>query len=155
MQQADSRVQIWNLEALGRAATRDPGRLRRSRFAGWALVAATLVVLAGCASLPSVQGDPITDISLIAGKWAGTMTPGSEGFREPFYATIGADGSLSATWGSSSGFGTVVISNGRATYEMEPSVHEGSLTLYAEGGKRTLVFDDQWSPFRAEVTPQR
>jgi hypothetical protein len=151
----DRRVQPVTLGTLDQTATRGPRWRRRGRLSGAALVAAALVVVAGCASLPSVEGDPIPDMALIAGKWAGTMTPSSQGFRDLFYATIGADGSLTAVWGSSSAFGRIVLSNGHATYEMEPSVQEGTLRLYTEGGKRTLVFDDQWSPFRAEVTPQR
>jgi hypothetical protein len=130
------------------------GRTARRVLAGRALGAATLAVLAGCASFTPVAGAPITSIALIAGKWAGTMSPGSQGFREPFYLTIGTDGTLMAAWGSNTAWGRVAIQNGHAAYEMHPSVYEGTLRLYDDGGKRTLVLDDLWSPFRAEVTPQ-
>ena len=32
-------------------------------------------IMTSCASLPSVAGEPITDIDQIVGKWAGTITP--------------------------------------------------------------------------------
>jgi hypothetical protein len=62
------------------------------RWLGRILLAATLVVVAGCASMPAVAGAPISDVGVIAGKWAGTMTPGDE----PFYLTITPGGTLTA-----------------------------------------------------------
>ena len=120
----------------------------------WGFAAIAVALLVGCASFQSVEGVPITGMSQIAGKWAGTMNPGSVGGEEPFYLTIGADGTLTAAWGANSGYGKVTIRNGRAKFDMEPNVREGPLRLYDSGGKRTLVLDDIWSSFRAQVTPQ-
>jgi len=47
---------------------------------------------------PSASGAPITDIDQIAGKWAGTINSGHQGFADPFYLTIMPDGKLIAGW---------------------------------------------------------
>ena len=128
-------------------------KTRRRSWPSWLLLAATLAVTTGCASLTSATGAPITDIRLIAGEWAGTMAPGREG-EEPFYLTITADGRLTAVWGENTAWGTVTIQNGQATYEMHPPVYEGTITLYDDGGKRQLVLKDLWGPFTAWVVPR-
>ena len=130
-------------------------RTGRRSWPSWLLLAATLAVMTGCASLTSATGAPITDIHLIAGQWAGTMTPGREGEEEPFYLTITADGRLTAVWGANTAWGTVTIQNGQARFEMHPSVYEGTITLYDDGGKRQLVLKDLWDPFAAWVVPRR
>ena len=125
---------------------------------GWwrvcGLLVATLVIFAGCASLKAARGVPITDINLIAGKWAGTMTPGPGG-QQAIYLTITPDGKLTAIWGLNTAWGTVTVQNGQASYNMEPPVYEGTITLYVEGDRRTLVMDDTWASFNAQVTPQK
>ena len=127
------------------------------RLGGWrgsALLVVALVILAGCGSLKPARGVPITDINLIAGKWAGTMTPSPSG-EQAFYLTITPDRKLTAAWGGNTAWGTVTLQNGRATYNMEPPVYEGTITLYVDGDRRTLVMDDTWASFNAQVTPQR
>src|SRR6266851_4133900 len=106
-----------------------------------ALLLVTLTILVGCASFPSASGAPITDIDQIAGKWAGTINPGHNGFEDPFYLTITPDRKLVAGWGVNTSWGTVTIRNGQATFEMQPPVAEGSIRLYLDGGKRTLLMD--------------
>jgi hypothetical protein len=109
-----------------------------------------LVLVAGCASLQPAAGTSITDIGAIAGKWAGTVTPGNE----PFYLTITPDGALTATWGPNYTWGRVTVGSGKATFTMEPGLLEGTVTLYASGGSRRLVLDDDWSTFYAQVVPR-
>ena len=125
---------------------------------GWrrtsGLLVVTLVIFAGCGSFKSAQGVPITDINLIAGKWAGTVTPAPSG-EQGFYLTITPDGKLTAAWGPNTAWGAVVIQNGRATYNMGPPVYEGTITLYVDGDRRRLVMDDTFASFNAEVTPQK
>jgi len=82
-----------------------------------ALLLVTLTILVGCASFPSASGAPITDIDQIAGKWAGTINPGHNGFEDPFYLTITPDRKLVAGWGVNTSWGTVTIRNGQATFE--------------------------------------
>lgn len=124
-------------------------------WGGFALLVMVLAVLAGCASsMQAARGAPITDIDLLAGKWAGTMTPGSDG-QDAFYLTITPDRKLTAAWGANTAWGTVTLQDGKATYQMEPFEHEGTMTLYLDGARKTLVLDDLWSPFNAWVTPQQ
>jgi hypothetical protein len=124
-------------------------------LAGLFFATIALALAGGCASsLQPVQGAPIANAAQIAGKWAGTMSPGSLGGEEPFYITIGADGTYNAWWGANTGFGKITVKNSRAKFEMDPGEREGPLRLYDAGGKRTLVLEDTWSSFRAQVTPQ-
>jgi len=115
----------------------------------------TLTILTGCASLSPPRGAPITDIDQIAGKWVGTINPGYNSFEDPFYLTIMPDGKLVAGWGINTSWGTVTIRNGQATFQMEPPIAEGSIRLYLDGGKRTLIMDAVIPSFTAQVTPQR
>jgi hypothetical protein len=121
-------------------------------WARYILLTAALVVIAGCASIRATTGAPISDMSLIAGKWAGTIDRG--GSEDPFYLTINADGTLTAAWARDHAWGKVMLQSGKATFEMEPGVYEGTVTLYDDGGKRTLVLDDLWKSFRARVAPE-
>lgn len=130
--------------------------MRRNQLLWWWGGSALLVMtLAGCAaSMQAARGAPITDINLLAGKWAGTMTPGSGG-QDAFYLTITPDRKLTAAWGPNTTWGTVTLKDGKATYQMEPLEYEGTMTLYLDGAKKTLVLDDTWLPFNARVTPQQ
>ena len=133
--------------------------MRRSRFdgrrSGWLLMLAILVLGAGCAgSMQSAQGVAVSDINQLAGKWAGLVTPAGSG-QDAIYVTITTDRKLTAAWGSNTAWGTVSIQNGKATYQMEPLEYEGTMTLYDEAGKKTLIIDDLWRPFNARMTPQQ
>ena len=79
---------------------RQRGRTRR--WLGGALLVATLAILAGCGALKPARATPITDISLIAGDWAGTITEP----YEPFYLKITPDRKLVAAWGPNYAWGT-------------------------------------------------
>jgi hypothetical protein len=130
------------------------GSMWRCCWRGCALLLVTLTILAGCASMPSASGAPITGIDQIAGKWAGTINPGHNGFADPFYLTITSDGKLVAGWGVNTSWGTVTIRNGQATFEMQPPISEGTIRLYLDGGRRTLFMDGVLPSFSAQVTPQ-
>jgi hypothetical protein len=124
--------------------------LRSICWSGAIVPAVVLVLVGGCASLPPAAGMPIADVGVIAGKWAGTITPGDE----PFYLTITPGGTLTATWGPNYAWRTVTVGNGKATFEMEPGLREGTVTLYEAGGSRRLVLNDDWSTFNAQVVPR-
>jgi hypothetical protein len=125
-------------------------RRRHEWWRGGFLLAATLAVIAGCASMQPVTGAPIADVGVIAGKWAGSMTPGDI----PFYLTITPAGTLTAAWGPNMAWGTVTTRDGKATFEMQPGLYEGTISLYDDGGTRRLVLDDSWASFNAQVVPQ-
>jgi len=114
------------------------------------LLAAMLVLAAGRASMQPAAGERIDDVGVIAGKWAGTVTPGDL----PFYLTINPGGTLTARWGANAAWGTVTTRDGQASFEMQPGAYEGSIRLYDEGGNRRLVLDDLWAPFNAQVAPR-
>jgi len=117
----------------------------------WCVMAGLILVgVVGCASMPGAAGTPIADTGVIAGKWAGTVTPGDE----PFYLTINPGGTLTAAWGSNMTWGTVMVRNGQATFEMQPGPYEGSIRLYENGGTRQIVLDDLWASFSARAVPR-
>jgi hypothetical protein len=120
------------------------------RWLSGSVLAVMVAAGAGCASLPAAAGVPIADVGEIVGKWAGTVTPGDE----PFYLAITPGGTLTAAWGANMAWGTVTVRDGKATFEMQPALREGAVTLYTDSGIRRLVLDDQWGSFNARVTPQ-
>ena len=132
--------------------------MRRLGHGGtWGVLAMVfaLVALGGCGSVPSAKGTPITSIDQIAGKWAGTINPGPPSGEDAFYLTISPDRKLVATWGGNTAWGTVSLKDGRASFEMQPPVYEGSITLYDEGDRRSLVLNELWATFTAQVRPER
>ena len=125
-----------------------------TRGSASALLGMILAIMTGCASLHAAGGEPITGIDQIAGKWVGTITPGHDSVRERFYLTITPDGRLVAEWGVDTSWGTVTLRNGQGTFEMKPPIAQGSIRLYVESGKRTLVMAGVVPSFLAEMTPQ-
>jgi len=74
---------------------------------------------------------------------------------DPFNLTITPDGQLTATWDSNTAWGTVTIQDGRARFEMHPTLHEGSIRLYQQGHTRELVLQDELQSLNAHVMPLR
>jgi hypothetical protein len=101
------------------------------------------------------SGSPIEGTSALAGTWTGTVTPGHWGVEDPFTLTITPDGHLTATWDSNTAWGTVTVEHGRATFEMHPDFHEGTIRLYDTGGKRELVLEDELQSLTARVAPRK
>lgn len=132
--------------------------MRRRTLGGtWRAVALALLAAIGlgaCASAQSARGTPITSIDQIAGKWAGTISPGPPSGSDAFYLTISPDRKLVATWGGNTAWGTVTLKDGRARFEMEPPLLEGSIILYEDGGRRSLALNELWATFTAQVRPQ-
>jgi len=121
--------------------------MRHLRFA---VLAVSLLLVQACAS--ATPATPVTSIDQLAGKWKGTVTIGP---RVDFiYLTIGADGTLIATWGSITARGTVAVAGGQATYQMSPPIQEGTLQLYVGSGKRQITMESRDGAFYATVTPE-
>ena len=123
-----------------------------TRFA-LVLLAAAVVFSAGCASMQAARSAPIDGMSALAGMWTGTVTPGHWGVADPFNLTITPDGQLTATWDSNTAWGTVTVQDGRARFEMSPTVHEGTIRLYQRGSTRELVLEDELQSLSARVVP--
>ena len=119
------------------------------------LLAATIVFSAGCASMQAGRSAPIDGMSALAGTWTGTVTPGHWGVADPFNLTITPDGQLTATWDSSTAWGRVTVQDGRARFEMSPTLHEGTIRLYQRGSTRELVLEDELQSLNARVEPVR
>ena len=51
-------------------------------------------------------------------------------------------------------WGTVMVRNGQATFEMQPGPYEGSIRLYDDGRTRQIVLEDSWASFNARVVPR-
>ena len=117
------------------------------------LLAATIVFSAGCASMQAGRSAPIDGMSALAGTWTGTVTPGHWGVADQFNLTITPDGHLTATWDSNTAWGTVTVQDGRARFEMSPTVHEGTIRLYQRGSTRELVLEDELQSLSARVVP--
>jgi hypothetical protein len=124
-----------------------------TRF-GSVLLAAAVVFSAGCASMRAGSA-PIDGVSALAGTWTGTVTPGHWGLADQFNLTITPDGHLTATWDSNTAWGTVTVQDGRARFEMSPTVHEGTIRLYQRGSTRELVLEDELQSLSARVVPAK
>src|SRR5262245_39304386 len=112
-----------------------------------AVMALTLTLLAGCASVP-----PVTSIEPLVGNWAGTLDRG--GPLLPFYLTVNPDQTIVATWRLTWANGRITIANGQATYQMTPPPLEGTIRFYQVNGKPTIYMDDFFETFHAVVTPR-
>src|SRR5438477_3436496 len=128
---------------------------RRLTWLGSVWLAAAVVFVAGCATMQAEPSAPIDGMSALAGTWTGTVTPGHWGVADPFNLTITPDGHLTATWDSNTAWGTVTVQNGRARFEMSPTVHEGTIRLYQRGSTRELVLEDELQSLNARVEPAR
>jgi hypothetical protein len=114
-----------------------------------------LMFLGACASMKVAEGVRISSPAELAGRWVGTVDPGRWGPSTPFQMTITPDGSLTALWDSNTAWGTITVQDGRATFEMHPVIHEGTVRLLEDGGKRQLIFDDTFQHFQARVVRQK
>jgi hypothetical protein len=133
-----------------RVTTSRASRLPRRSVTRSAAVAVLLVLFTGCASSPPT---PVTSISPLVGKWAGTVAA-ERGGQQFFYLTLNADQTLVAMWGINWSWGRVTVANGQATYQMTPPPLEGTIRFYQGNGKPTLYLDDLWANFYAVVTKQ-
>jgi hypothetical protein len=119
------------------------------------LILVALMFLGACASMKAAEGISITSPAELAGHWVGTVDPGRWGPATPFSVTITPTGDLTAFWDSDTAWGSVTVQNGRATFEMHPAMHEGTVRLFDDGGKRQLVLQDFFQPFLAQVVLQK
>jgi hypothetical protein len=114
----------------------------------------SLMFLGACASMKAAEGVRISSPAELAGHWVGTVGPGRWGPATPFQMTITPDGSLTALWDSNTAWGTIMVQDGRGTFQMHPVMHEGTVRLLEDGGKPQLIFDDTFQRFQARVVRQ-
>lgn len=126
-------------------------RLQRVRFS----VGVTLVsiLLVGCGSMAPAPSTPITSMSQLEGKWAGTITIGFAGPQQQYFLTIHPDGSLVAQYGLNWQWGKIALSGGAATYEMTDS-STGTLQYFAGPRGRSITMTSTFGNVSVYVTPQ-
>src|SRR5262245_55202164 len=116
------------------------------------IVLATVLVLAGCASMRSTPPAPITNVRQIEGKWQGLITLGFAGAQERYYLTVNPDGGLVAQWGMNTQWGKVTLSGGNATFEFD-SLTNGTITYYEGPSGRSMTLNANFDAWSAIVTP--
>lgn len=120
--------------------------LRRLRAT---FVLGALVLVAGCATVPSI---PLTDIRAIQGKWRGTITVGM-GTPQFYYLTVNPDSTIVAEWGSNWQWGTISLNGGRARFEIS-HLTSGTLLYFSnvkEG--RVITMTPDFGGWYVYVTP--
>ncbi|HKC98284.1 MAG TPA: hypothetical protein VKG20_09640 [Methylomirabilota bacterium] len=99
----------------------------------------------------NVTGKAITDIHMIEGKWRGQIKLAG-GPYEIFYLTVNRDGTIVASWGATTEWGTVTLAGGRARFTLS---HRTSGDLYYYEGKqgRVITMKPHFGDWDAQVRP--
>ena len=118
------------------------------RAARGAAVLVALLLLAGCASVPS---KPLTDIRAIEGKWRGTITVGM-GPPQFYYLTVNSDATIVAAWGLNWQWGTITLSAGQARFELS-HLTSGTLQYFDGPGGRSITMTPDFGGWYVYVTP--
>src|SRR5262245_55071847 len=72
----------------------------------------------------NVTGKAITDIHMIEGKWRGQIKLAG-GPYEIFYLTVNRDGTIVASWGATTEWGTVTLGGGGARLSLSQGTRGG------------------------------
>jgi len=111
------------------------------------------VAVAGCAGRVEQPETP-SSVKGVAGQWEGLISfPGR--FDQPIYVSIAPDGALTVVWGSNQAWGRVTVVRGRASFDMSPPPYEGDLKLYQSDGETSLVMQELWGSFTANLSRQK
>ena len=113
-----------------------------------ALLPVALVLLAGCASVPS---KPLTDIRAIEGRWRGTITVGM-GAPQFYYLTVNPDATIVAEWGPNWQWGTITLGGGQARFELS-HLTSGTLQYFDGPGGRSITMTPDFGGWYVYVTP--
>lgn len=113
-----------------------------------ALALAVLVLVAGCASVPS---KPLTDIRAIEGKWRGTITVGM-GAPQFYYLTVNPDSTTVAEWGPNWQWGKITLGGGQARFEIS-HLTSGTLLYFDGPDGRVITMTPDFGGWYVYVTP--
>ena len=113
-----------------------------------ALLPVALVLLAGCALVPS---KPLIDIRAIEGTWRGTITVGM-GAPQFYYLTVNADATIVAEWGPNWQWGKVTLTGGQARFELS-HLARGTLQYFDGPGGRSITMTPDFGGWYVYVTP--
>jgi hypothetical protein len=119
------------------------------RFLRATFVLGALVLLAGCATVPSI---PLTDIRAIQGKWRGTITVGM-GAPQFYYLTVNPDSTIVTEWGPNWQWGTISLSGGKARFEIS-HLTSGTLLYFSNPKEgRVITMTPDFGGWYVYVTP--
>jgi uncharacterized protein YndB with AHSA1/START domain len=104
--------------------------------------------LAGCAS---AAGQPVTSISVLEGKWRGTITVGM-GLPQFYYLTVNPDATIVATWGPNWQWGNITLSEGRVRFELN-HLTSGTILYYEGPDGRSIQMTPDFGGWYVWVTP--
>ena len=113
-----------------------------------AVVLVALVLLAGCAAVPSV---PLTDVRPLVGKWRGTITVGM-GAPQFYYFTVNPDATIVAAWGPNWQWGKITLRSGQARFELS-SLASGTLQYFDGADGRVITMNPDFGGWYVYVTP--
>ena len=99
----------------------------------------------------NVTGKAITSINMIEGKWRGQIKLAG-GPYEIFYLTVNRDGTIVASWGATTEWGTVTLANGKARFTLSNRT-SGDLYYYEEKGGRVITMKPHVEGWDAQVRP--
>ena len=99
----------------------------------------------------NVTGKAITNIKMIEGKWRGQIKLAG-GPYEIFYLTINRDGTIVASWGATTEWGTLTLADGKARFTLSHRT-SGDLYYYEEKGGRVITMKPHFSGWDAQVRP--
>ena len=99
----------------------------------------------------NVTGKAITSINMIEGKWRGQIKLAG-GPYEIFYLTVNRDGTIVASWGATTEWGTVTLANGKARFTLSHRT-SGDLYYYEEKGGRVITMKPHVEGWDAQVRP--
>ena len=99
----------------------------------------------------NVTGKAITDIRMIEGKWRGQIKLAG-GPYEIFYLTVNRDGTIVASWGATTEWGTVTLAGGKASFTLSHRT-SGDLYYYEEKQGRVITMKPHFGGWDAQVRP--
>jgi uncharacterized protein YndB with AHSA1/START domain len=101
----------------------------------------------------SLTGKAITDIHMIEGKWRGQLKL-ADGPYEIFYLTVNPDGTIVASWGATTEWGTVTLAGGKASFTISHRT-SGDVCCYEEKQGRVITMKPHFGGWDAQVRPLR
>ena len=99
----------------------------------------------------NVTGKAITNINMIEEKWRGQIKLVG-GPYEIFYLTINRDGTIVASWGATTEWGTVSLAGGKARFTLSHRT-SGDLYYYEEKQGRVITMKPDFGGWDAQVRP--
>jgi hypothetical protein len=125
-----------------------------------AILALTLLVVAGCATAPPPPLPPAkalqpSDLASLAGEWEGTLrgiagTGHFGGQSTPGRVKLAPDGSYTTSIMGRPGAGSAMVEGGKIVFQ--GSITKGTATLHEGGGRQVLKGEGTWVGLDGDTT---